>query len=79
MTVCQVWLRTCKDHVYLQNDQTWVSPLLQGILTINQELGGSGGVEESVVNVTVPAISVKWMTNRNKCDRTEMRCSAHQG
>ena len=56
-----------------------VSPLLQGILTINQELGGSGGVEERVVNVTVLAISVRWMTNRNKCDRTEMRCSAHQG
>ena len=59
-------------RVYRQNDQTWSLRFRKGKQTIHQERGSSGDAAGSVMSVTVPSITVKWMKNGSKCDTTEM-------
>ena len=49
-----------------------------GITDVRSVNGSNGDAERSVESVIVPSISAKWMKNRNKCDTTEIFCSAHQ-
>ena len=39
---------------------------------IIHQRGSKGNAEGSIVSVTVPSVSVKWMKNLNRCDMTEM-------
>ena len=57
-----------EDRVYRQNDQTWSFRLGREYQPVNQEPGSNGDVEESVVSVTVPSVSVKWTISWNTCD-----------
>ena len=38
----------------------------------------NGDGEGTVVSVTVPSVSVKWMENRNRCDTARTCFSAHK-